>query len=123
MTDDSYARPVHKLRSCWADSALQPSSVVVAWRSTAYPRVVKTLRLWRDLWIARRAWKVRLALWLAAVAVLAWYWLSRSGREPFWIYAAAIATPIVLNFVFWQSDQRTDREVRSRRAVLVRDDP
>jgi hypothetical protein len=90
--------------------------------SRVYPLFVKTLRLWRDLWVARSFWKLRFVGWLVAVAVLAWFWLSGPGREPFWIYPAALAAPVVLNFAFWQSDKRTDREVRSRRAALARND-
>jgi hypothetical protein len=82
---------------------------------------VKRLRLWRDIWVARSFWKFRFVVWLAAIAFLTFDWFS-GANEPFWIFVAAIAAPIVLNFVFWRSDRRTDREVKSRRGALVRDD-
>jgi hypothetical protein len=74
------------------------------------------VRLWRDKWAVRRLWKTRLALILMSFACLAWYWTSGA---PFWAFALAVGTPIVVNLAFWQSDERAEKERKARLASGV----
>ena len=73
--------------------------------------VMRRLRLWRDVWKARRFWKIRLALLFVAFAVVMWYWVVGVS---FWIFAVTLALPIVVNLAFWQSDERAEKDRKAR---------
>ena len=73
------------------------------------------LRLWYDKWRVRRYWKVRPALPLVSLAVMAWYWTIGG---PFLVFAGALALPVVVNLAFWKSDERAEKQ---RKAQLAAD--
>jgi len=58
-----------------------------------------------------RFWKIRLALLLVSFAVVAWYW---TGGGAFWLFAVALALPIMVDLAFMQSDARAERERKAR---------
>jgi hypothetical protein len=66
------------------------------------------------VWRARRFWKIRLALLLVSFAVIARYWVVGAS---FWVFAPALAFPIVVNLAFWQSDARAEERRKARLAA------
>jgi len=44
-------------------------------------------------------------------AVVAWYW---TGGGAFWLFAVALALPIMVDLAFMQSDARAERERKAR---------
>ena len=79
--------------------------------------VLRTLRLYRDMWRVRKFWQLRLAIYAIALAVIVWMQsdgADLANRTHFYLFVAAVGVPCLIELAFWRSDAQAERDRKAR---------
>jgi hypothetical protein len=110
--------PGHHIRAPRAVGQFESRRVELADYQAYHPgMVLRWLREQRDVWRARKFWRLRLALsTLCFVVILALFKTqdALTHRSFYYVFLPAVFLPMAVDWAFWRSDKRAERARKAR---------